>query len=242
MNLDEPDHDRSQTARSTSDRRSGPSARTGLVAGVSAGLLGGAAAGLMFAVPGSTSAAVDDAASDAAAAAVAVAQVDDTDDATDTATETGTETDADRLASRTERVRTHLDELVDAGTITAEQADAVAAHLAEQAPDRGRHGPRGSHGPLGRFADGEILDLLGIDAETLRDELRGGATLAEVAEANGVSSDELIDALVARATERLDEAVANGRIDEDEAAEKIAELEERITERIASSADDDVDG
>ena len=46
----------------------------------------------------------------------------------------------DRVALRTERIRTSLDELVTDGTVTSEQADAVAEHLATQAPDRGPGG------------------------------------------------------------------------------------------------------
>jgi polyhydroxyalkanoate synthesis regulator phasin len=186
-------------------------------------------------VPGPTSAAVGEPA--------AVAQADETGTNETDSDETGTdetdsdetgadELDAERLAARTERVRGVLDELVEDGTITSEQADSVAAHMAEQAPDRGRHGPRGGH--PGRFVDGTVLELLDIDAETLREALQGGATLAEVAEFSGVSTEELVDALVEKSTERLDEAVANGRLDDAEAAERAAELEERITERVTN--------
>lgn len=43
---------------------------------------------------------------------------------------------------------------------------------------------------------------------------------------------ELIDALVAEARTRLDEAVDAGRLDESEAAEKLADLEQRITDMV----------
>jgi len=42
----------------------------------------------------------------------------------------------------------------------------------------------------------------------------------------------VVDALVADATARLDEAVANGRLTQEEADEKKAELQERITARV----------
>lgn len=194
--------------------------RKGLAVGLSAGLLGGAAAGLMFAVPGATSAASDDSAADTVAA---VAQVE---------AEPSAEVDGDRLANRTERIRQGLDDLVTDGVITDEQADAVAAHLAERVPDR----PGRGEGPRGHRANFEIVTaLLGIDAETLRTELKAGATLAEVAEANGVSTDELVDALVADAMKHLDVAVENGRIDQAEADERAADLEERITERVTTA-------
>ncbi len=136
-------------------------------------------------------------------------------------------------------MRESLQTLVDAGTITAEQADAVTAHLVESLPERGGHGGDhggghgGDRGGLGGFGRSEVLtDLLGIDAATLREELRSGATLAEIAAANGVSTDDLIAALVTAADERLDTAVENGRLTAEEAAEKLAEIETKITDRI----------
>lgn len=208
--------------------------RTGMIAGVSAGLLGGAVAGLIFAMPGATSAAEDK-----PVGAAVFAQVDDT----STPPTDGPPSAGDRVALRTERIRTSLDELVTDGTVTSEQADAVAEHLATQAPDRGPGGPGGHDGPRGpRHIDGAILDLLGVDAETLREALESGATLAEVAEFNGVSTQELIDAMVFQASERLDDAVENGRLTEAEAAEKLAEITERITERVTSTPGTPGDG
>ncbi|WP_040495624.1 hypothetical protein [Ilumatobacter nonamiensis] len=75
----------------------------------------------------------------------------------------------------------------------------------------------------------ELADLLGVEADALREQLRDGATLAEIAEANGVDVQSVIDLIVAQMSERLDQAVENGRVDEAEAAEKLAEFEERAT-------------
>jgi hypothetical protein len=77
-----------------------------------------------------------------------------------------------------------------------------------------------------------LTELLGIDAETLRAELRDGATLAEVATAQGVEAQTLIDTLVDTATAHIDEAVADGRIDAAEAEEAKATLVERVTDRV----------
>ena len=55
-----------------------------------------------------------------------------------------------------------------------------------------------------RILNGEVIaEALGIDVEALRDELRSGATVAEIAEANGVDPQVVIDALVADYTERV---------------------------------------
>ena len=50
--------------------------------------------------------------------------------------------------------------------------------------------------------------------------------------ANGVEAQAVIDAIVAAAQERVDEAIANGRVDETEAAEHIERLTVRITELV----------
>lgn len=189
------------------------SRRTGLAVGLSAGLIGGAAASLAFGLPSVTSAA-----STSPPVAAAVVQIDD-----DSAS-----------AERGERLRGALDELVTDGTISAVQADAVTDHLVNQAGDR--TGDRVRDRRQDRRSDrvATIAELLGLDADTLRTELQAGSTLAEVAEANGVSSDELVDALVAEAMVRIDAAADSGRIEQEVADERAADLEERITERVTT--------
>ncbi len=73
---------------------------------------------------------------------------------------------------------------------------------------------------------------IGIDEADLKASLDAGDTIADVAEANGVSVDSVIDAMVEAKTERIAEKVAEGRITQDEADEKLAELESRITDRV----------
>jgi hypothetical protein len=121
------------------------------------------------------------------------------------------------------RIRAALDGLVADGTITGAQADAVAAALAGQLPERGRRWHRIHFG----------LDVastaIGITEAELREALAGGQTIAEVAEANGVSAQTVIDALVTAVNAKVDEAVAAGNLTEDEAAEIKANAVERAT-------------
>lgn len=195
--------------------------------GLTAGLIGGGAAGMVFGVPGLTGAAPP-------------AQLEQTDEPTDSDTDTDTDSDTDtttgsadaddaeRLAARTERIRELLDELVAAGTIDESQADAVAGHLAEQAPERG---PRGGGHHIG-FGSEVLSEVLGIEPEELREQLRDGQTVAEIAAANGVEVQAVVDALVAHQAERLAEAVEDGRLDADRAAEIESELAERVTDAV----------
>ncbi len=50
-----------------------------------------------------------------------------------------------------------------------------------------------------------VTEVLGIDAETLRDELKAGSTLADIAASQGVAVSDVVDALVAAISERAAE-------------------------------------
>lgn len=148
----------------------------------------------------------------------------------DTATEDTTD-DAFR-ARHQERVRETLEARVQDGTITAAQADEIAATLAEQLGPRGGFGGHG-HGERG-VALTAAADALGMTTDELRDALADGFTLADVAQAQGVAVEDLVAALVAAAEERIDDAVADGRLTAEEAEQRKAELTERMTERVES--------
>ena len=200
--------------------------RRGLTIGLAGGLLAGTAAGLVFGVPGLSSAASDVASTPAAL----VQQTDETDPAAPA--------DAPDAPEMGTRLRETLQPLVDDGTITAEQADAVTTQLVENRPERGEgegRGPGGHRGP-GMFARGvaseALTDLLGIDAEELRTQLRDGATLADIATAQGVEVQAVVDELVGELDERLTNAVDNGRIDQAEADQKLADAEAKITDMV----------
>ena len=202
--------------------------------GVTAGVLGGGAIGLLMTVPSLTSAASDDAMSVAEPAAVVALQDDTGSDTGDDSTVDDTTTDSARPEPGV-RLRESLQALVDDGTLTAEQADAVTTHLVENRPERGDRGDRGGEGRRGNHpgADGEVVaGLLGIDAETLRTELRAGSSIADIATANGVDVQVVVDALVEEAQGHLDLAVENGRLTDEEAGEKLTDLTERITARV----------
>ena len=120
-----------------------------------------------------------------------------------------------------------LDGLVADGTLTQAQADAVGDALSEVRIERGHRGRRG-----GGHGFGSLSEILGLEAGEFRDAIAGGATIADLAEQAGLSTDDVVDALLADAEERIDAAVADGRLDADEAAEKQAQLEERITDLV----------
>jgi hypothetical protein len=62
-----------------------------------------------------------------------------------------------------------------------------------------------------------VVHAVGVPADELRSELASGATLAQVAEANGVETQVVVDALVAGGNTRIDSQLANGRLTEAQA-------------------------
>jgi polyhydroxyalkanoate synthesis regulator phasin len=131
------------------------------------------------------------------------------------------------LADRLQAIKDALAGLVGDGTITQEQADTVAETLNESDALRGHgHGRRGLGGGI---ALDTAAEALGVEPDAVRDALREGQTLADLAGEQGVEVSILVDQLVAAAQERLDTAVEEGRITAERAEEVSATLEERVT-------------
>jgi hypothetical protein len=61
-------------------------------------------------------------------------------------------------------------------------------------------------------------DTIGISRDELRRELAAGASVAQVASAHGVDPQTVVDAIVTDADGRVDQAVADAKIDEQQAA------------------------
>jgi hypothetical protein len=99
-----------------------------------------------------------------------------------------------------------LADAVKAGRLTQSQADTIAATLTDRLDAFVTHSGMGPH--FGRAPHHGGLETaatyLGISEAALLDQLRGGKTLAQIANAtSGKSASGLIDALVADATKRF---------------------------------------
>ncbi|SNS41759.1 hypothetical protein SAMN06893096_10428 [Geodermatophilus pulveris] len=133
-----------------------------------------------------------------------------------------------------DRIKDALTGLVDDGSITQEQADEVATTLSEAGP--GWHG--GHHGGGWRGLD-TAAETLGMTEDELRTALQAeDATLAKVAEGQGVEVDALVDALVTAQQEGIAEAVEEGGMPQEVADERLAGLEEKVTEWVNSTRED----
>jgi hypothetical protein len=129
-----------------------------------------------------------------------------------------------------------IDAAVAGGRLTKAQGDELKQRIENgQAPlfagpglGFGDHGPFGHHlGDLDAAAS-----YLGLTEDQLRTELQSGKTLADVAKAQKKSVDGLVDALVADAKKHLDDAVANGRLTKAQEAQILADLKQRIADRV----------
>ena len=123
----------------------------------------------------------------------------------------------------------------EAASKRAEVVDRVAAFVNQTHAFKGK--AAGKHDRGEKL--GGLAELVGTDAQSLREALKEGQTLAEVAVSNGIEAQTVIDALVAIANERIDEAVAAGKLTDAEAEEKRAEVETRISSFVNEGKDGD---
>jgi ribosomal protein S20 len=172
--------------------------------------------------------------------------------------------DVDEVANQLlDQLETRLDEAVAEDIVDEERADEILARATERIDDlidgelpgllEGRfddldldgdldgdmdgghwhRGPRFGHGVWTELD--ELMESLGLSTDDVLSGLAEEKSLAEMAAEAGVSEDELIDAIVSAANERIDAAVEDGWIDADEAEEKKAELAERVPELITKT-------
>jgi hypothetical protein len=140
--------------------------------------------------------------------------------------------------------KSKLDQAVADGRLTRAQADEMLAGLKARITDfvngrfppsfrdeRGRHGFAFRHDGLGFDA---AATYLGLSETQLRAQLESGKTLAQIATAQGKTVDGLVGALLDRAKQRLDKAVAAGRLTREEADGMLAGLKERIAHLVNS--------
>ncbi|MBE2316663.1 hypothetical protein DVA67_011800 [Solirubrobacter sp. CPCC 204708] len=135
-----------------------------------------------------------------------------------------------------------IDAAVAAGRLTQAQGEAAKQRLSSTQglpfpglvkpalPGRGG-GPGFGHGGGLHFRFGGAegaAEYLGLSEEELRTQLRDGKSLADIAKAENKSVEGLKAAIKAEFTERLDQAVKDGRLTQAERDEFASKLDERI--------------
>ncbi|MBX3284625.1 MAG: hypothetical protein R2746_14980 [Acidimicrobiales bacterium] len=123
---------------------------------------------------------------------------------------------------------------VTGGAVAVAAAAPVAAAGAQataEAPARPAKHPRLRHAL--RQAVKTSAEAIGITPKELATELKAGKSIAEVAEAKGVPVSKVTDALVAKGTARIDQAVADGKLTAERAEKAKARLP-KLADRIVN--------
>jgi hypothetical protein len=138
-----------------------------------------------------------------------------------------------------------LDAAVRDGRLTQEQADAIKQRIARYGVPLGGPGGPGDHGPgfghgpgPGPFGAGldAAADYLGLTEAQLFSRLHNGRTLAQVARAEGKSIDGLQQALVDAAASRVDRAVADRQLTDQQRNRILSDIREHVDELVNGRA------
>lgn len=198
--------------------------------GLAIGLVAGAGAGLILELSGNAGAA-----SGTTAAVDATTDTVNTSGGTDARSATTAADPADPVRpDPSTRLQEVLKPLVDDGTITQDQADKVVAALVAARPADGpmRGGPMGGHrGPGGRIGFGldVVATTLGITTDEVRTALESGQTIADLAVSKGKTAQDVIDAIVAVATTKINAEVTAGNITQAQADARLVDLTTMVT-------------
>ena len=119
-----------------------------------------------------------------------------------------------------------LDEAVAAGKISPEDAEQIRQRIEEgQGLGFGLRGWR-IHA-LGGIVS-SVAETLDMTPREIAQDLRQGQSLAEIGQAKGVSTDTLKSAILTAADEKLDQAVADGKLTQDQADKIMTRLTNNI--------------
>ncbi len=142
----------------------------------------------------------------------------------------------DQLTNAVKSSETDLiDEAVANGTITQDRANQLKDRIANSdkiiLPGMGRHGKGGGHLEAGAALD-TAAGVLGIDKDTLMNDLRNGQSLAEIAQAQGKNVDDFKAALLDSAHQKLNDLVGQGKLTQDKADQMFQGLSDHIDQII----------
>jgi hypothetical protein len=82
------------------------------------------------------------------------------------------------------------------------------------------------------FDNQELLSLLKIDSATLKQELKAGKSLADIAAEKKVPEQQVIDLMVKDSAQRIDQSVQSGKVSQDKATQMKAKMQEQIKKNV----------
>ncbi|MCM3146336.1 hypothetical protein [Brevibacillus sp. MER 51] len=143
----------------------------------------------------------------------------------------------DLVALLVKQQETKLKEAVAAGKLTQEQADKMNENASERFKEmvQNTHHGRGPDKGMGFEKNEELLSLLKLDADKLQEELKADKSLAAIAEAQGVSVDDLVALLVKQQETKLKEAVTAGKLTQEQADKMNENASERVKEMVQNT-------
>ncbi len=95
--------------------------------------------------------------------------------------------------------------------------------------DRGDR--RAGDRPMGELVEAVVTET-GLTAQEIVQAIRDGSTLAELIETHGGSIDNVLSTATVNATERINSAVADGKIIQERADEMLAALDQTLTDML----------
>lgn len=115
---------------------------------------------------------------------------------------------------------------------SAYAADADPAKTNHTADGRNGFGKLGLGGEFVGKENTDLLALLKLEAEELREALKAGKSLADVAEAQGVDKQEIVNLLLKQRADKLEKQVAAGKLTKKQADKLRESANERIEKQV----------
>ncbi len=130
-----------------------------------------------------------------------------------------------------------LNQAVKDGKITQAQANKklknATQHITNKIDKKMSDITQGFHGgKYGKFFHSTTLKSLGLDEAKVKEGLSAGKTLATIASEHGISREKLIVTLKKDMTDRLTQAVKDGKITQEQADKRLKYANKRITKMI----------
>ncbi|WP_419878314.1 hypothetical protein [Brevibacillus centrosporus] len=122
-------------------------------------------------------------------------------------------------------------EAVSAGKMTQEQVDSMKENASERIKEQIERTTQARGGMgfvVNLHSNAELASLLKLDADKLQEQLKSGKTLADVASAQGVAKEEVVALLTKQQKDQLAAEVASGKLSQEEADKRGADLEARV--------------
>ena len=151
---------------------------------------------------------------------------------------------SDIITTQPPSIEQRIARAVENGNLTQEEADDKLAQLQQglaerfsTLPERPEK-PAGEARPQGRMALGALGEILDIEPQEILAALKDGQTAAELIQAQDLDVDDVIAKLSEPIIERLNQAVKDEKLTQEEADEQLATFQEALETRLTTPMDE----